>query len=134
MFMACKLIVKDLFSSSACHLLFLGCEFIDANHFRLGLISKVHGSEKFEEYCRHIPERYPVLEAYNALLNFYAKAKQLEKAEATLQIMKDLRLVKTAFPYHTMRCLYYQTGEYKNMNLLSQEMEKKRHNVQYIRF
>nr|TKS11775.1 pentatricopeptide repeat-containing protein [Populus alba] len=62
---------------------------------RLDLISKVHGLEQAEEYYNSIPDHLRGTQVYGALLNCYAHKRHLEKAEATMQKMRELGLVQT---------------------------------------
>ncbi|KAJ7981458.1 Pentatricopeptide repeat-containing protein [Quillaja saponaria] len=57
---------------------------------RVDLISKVHGQELAEGYFYSIPETSRTFQVYGALLNCYAEHKSLDKAEATMQKMKEL--------------------------------------------
>ncbi|XP_031283658.1 pentatricopeptide repeat-containing protein At2g20710, mitochondrial-like [Pistacia vera] len=92
---------------------------------RLDLISKVHGVEQAENYFNHIPKQLR-FSAYSALLNCYANAKSVEKAEATMQEMGDLGLfARTPLIYNSMLNLYYKTGNYEKFDSLIHEMEEK---------
>ncbi|XP_031265403.1 pentatricopeptide repeat-containing protein At2g20710, mitochondrial-like [Pistacia vera] len=93
---------------------------------RLDLISKVHGVEQAENYFNNIPKQLRRFSAYTALLNCYANAKSVEKAEATMQEMGDLGLfARTPLMYNSMLYLYYQTGNYEKLDSLMREMEEK---------
>ncbi|XP_028071697.1 pentatricopeptide repeat-containing protein At2g20710, mitochondrial-like [Camellia sinensis] len=91
---------------------------------RLDLISKVHGLEQAEDYFNHIPNALRVFPVYGALLNCYAHAKSLEKAEATMQKMRELGS-RTPLVYNVMLKLYSQMGKHKKIDSLVQEMEEK---------
>ncbi|KAF5934975.1 hypothetical protein HYC85_026104 [Camellia sinensis] len=91
---------------------------------RLDLISKVHGLEQAEDYFNHIPNALRVFPVYGALLNCYAHAKSLEKAEATMQNMRELGS-RTPLVYNVMLKLYSQMGKRKKIDSLVQEMEEK---------
>ncbi|KAJ0027702.1 hypothetical protein Pint_36293 [Pistacia integerrima] len=82
---------------------------------RLDLISKVHGTEQAENYFHNVPEKLKGLPVYGALLNCYASVKSVEKAEATMQKMRDLVLARTSLQYNVLLNLYYQTANYKNL-------------------
>lgn len=91
---------------------------------RLDLIAKVHGTEQAENYFNNIPSQFRVDEVYGAFLNCYAYAKQVEKAEAVMQQMKDMGLAK-ALAYNALLNLYYRTENHEKMDFLMREMEEK---------
>ncbi|XP_065855233.1 pentatricopeptide repeat-containing protein At2g20710, mitochondrial-like isoform X2 [Euphorbia lathyris] len=91
---------------------------------RLELIGKVHGLEKVEAYFDSISESSRGYQVYGALLNCYAKTKQLEKAEAVMQNLKDMGFVNT-LSYNVMLGLYSRMGRHKKIDVLVQEMEKR---------
>ncbi|XP_050383445.1 pentatricopeptide repeat-containing protein At2g20710, mitochondrial-like [Argentina anserina] len=91
---------------------------------RLDLIAKVHGTEQAENYFYNIPKKLKVLEVYSALLNCYGRAKQLDKAEATMQKMRDLGIAKTSLQYNILLNLYYKTGNKEKFHSLIREMEE----------
>ncbi|XP_057472989.1 pentatricopeptide repeat-containing protein At2g20710, mitochondrial-like isoform X1 [Actinidia eriantha] len=91
---------------------------------RLDLISKVHGLEQAEKYFSNIPIAYRGLRVIGALLNCYAHAKSLEKAEATMQKLRELGFVLTPLPYNVMLKLYADMGKREKLDPLMQEMEK----------
>ncbi|XP_031283144.1 pentatricopeptide repeat-containing protein At2g20710, mitochondrial-like [Pistacia vera] len=93
---------------------------------RLDLISKVHGLERAENYFNNVAKQLRRFAAYSALLNCYANAKSVEKAEATMQEMSDLGLSpRTPSVYNSMLNLYYQTGNYEKLDSLMHEMKEK---------
>ncbi|KAK9921564.1 hypothetical protein M0R45_030069 [Rubus argutus] len=91
---------------------------------RLDLIAKVRGIEQAENYFNNIPKQLKVLPVYSALLNCYAHAKQLEKAEATMQKMRDLGFTRTPLVYNVLLNLYYQTGNREKFDTLMIDMEE----------
>ncbi|KAL3574415.1 hypothetical protein D5086_025028 [Populus alba] len=91
---------------------------------RLDLISKVHGLEQAEEYYNSIPDHLRGTQVYGALLNCYAHKRHLEKAEATMQKMRELGLVQT-LSYNVMLSLYSHMGRYEKLEALVKEMEEK---------
>lgn len=91
---------------------------------RLDLISKVHGLEQAEEYYNSIPDHLRGTQVYGALLNCYAHKRRLEKAEATMQKMRELGLVQT-LSYNVMLSLYSHMGRYEKLEALVKEMEEK---------
>ncbi|KAJ0027700.1 hypothetical protein Pint_36291 [Pistacia integerrima] len=99
---------------------------------RLDLISKVHGTEQAENYFSNVPKQLKGLPVYSALLNCYASVKSVEKAEATMQKMRDLGLARTSMAYNVMLNLYYQTVNYKKLDSLLHEMQEK--GIGYDRF
>lgn len=91
---------------------------------RLDLISKVHCLEQAEEYYNSIPDHLRGTQVYGALLNCYAHKRRLEKAEATMQKMRELGLVQT-LSYNVMLSLYSHLGRYEKLEALVKEMEEK---------
>ncbi|XP_015899696.3 pentatricopeptide repeat-containing protein At2g20710, mitochondrial [Ziziphus jujuba] len=92
---------------------------------RLDLISKVHGIEQVENYFNSVPRQLKSLEVYGALLNCYAHAELVEKAEAVMQQMRDIGLARSTLSYNVLLNLYYKTGCYEKMENLLHEMEEK---------
>ncbi|KAG6722582.1 hypothetical protein I3842_03G168000 [Carya illinoinensis] len=93
---------------------------------RLDLISKVHGLEEAEKYFDSIPDTSRItIHVYGALLNCYAEHKSLDKAEATMQKMRELGFLKTSLSYNVMLKLYSQMGKTEKLDSVMQEMEKK---------
>ncbi|KAJ0041239.1 hypothetical protein Pint_26647 [Pistacia integerrima] len=92
---------------------------------RLDLISKVHGTGQAENYFNNVPEQLKGLSVYSAMLNCYASVKSLEKAEATMQKMRDLGFARTSLAYNVLLNLYYQTANYKKLDSLMHEMQEK---------
>lgn len=90
----------------------------------LDLISKVYGLKQAEEYFNKIPNTSRVWQVYGALLNCYAKAKSLTKAEATMQKMRELGY-SGSLTYNVMMGLYSATEKYEKLDLLMEEMEQK---------
>ncbi|XP_044495744.1 pentatricopeptide repeat-containing protein At2g20710, mitochondrial-like isoform X1 [Mangifera indica] len=92
---------------------------------RLDLIHKVKGIEQAENYFNNIPIQLRGIEVYTSLLNSYVNEKSLEKAEATMQKMRDLRLAKYPLAYNSLLKLYYQNENYEKLDSLMHEMEDK---------
>jgi pentatricopeptide repeat protein len=92
---------------------------------RLDLISKVHGLEEAEKYFDSIPDSLRILQVYGALLNCYAEHKSLDKAEATMQKMRELGFLKTSLSYNVMLNLYSRIGKTEKQDIIIQEMEEK---------
>ncbi|GLT86906.1 hypothetical protein SLE2022_050160 [Rubroshorea leprosula] len=61
---------------------------------------------------------------YSALLHCYAQKECLEKAEATMQNMRELGFVKSPLSYNVMLKLYAQLGRHEKLDSLMQEMEE----------
>ena len=92
---------------------------------RLDLISMVHGQEQAESYFNNIPKVLKTHGAYGALLSSYVREKSVEKAEATMQKMREMGFVTSSFPYNMLINLYSQTENYDKIEPLIQEMERK---------
>ncbi|KAI3444761.1 hypothetical protein Pfo_001426 [Paulownia fortunei] len=91
---------------------------------QLDLISKVHGAEQAEHYFNSLEDSLLVLPVYGALLNCYAGAKSLEKAEAIMEEIRKLNSSSNLY-YNTMLSLYSQMGKHEKLDSLMQEMESK---------
>ncbi|XVE92770.1 hypothetical protein REPUB_Repub01dG0128100 [Reevesia pubescens] len=89
---------------------------------RLDLISKVHGVDEAEKYFDNLPDTMRTFQVYGALLNCYAHYKCLEKAEATMQIMRESGFPINAVSYNVMLNLYRQLGKIDKLDVLLQEM------------
>ncbi|KAL3509386.1 hypothetical protein ACH5RR_028787 [Cinchona calisaya] len=90
----------------------------------LDLISKVRGMEQAEKYLESLPDNLRVFQTYGALLNSYAQAKSLDKAEAIMHKMRQLHYNKTLC-YNVMLNLYSQMGKQEKLESLVQEMDDK---------
>ncbi|KAF5726385.1 hypothetical protein HS088_TW22G00063 [Tripterygium wilfordii] len=89
---------------------------------RLDLISTVHGVELAEKYFDSIPETMRTFQVYGALLSCYARNRSLEKAEATMQRMREFELGKSSLTYNVMLNLYFRLGKHEKLDILMQEM------------
>ncbi|KAG2717305.1 hypothetical protein I3760_03G169200 [Carya illinoinensis] len=93
---------------------------------RLDLISKVHGLEEAEKYFDSIPDTSRItVQVYGTMLNCYAEHKSLDKAEATMQKMRELGFLKSPHSYNVMLTLYSRMGKMEKLDNLEQEMENK---------
>ncbi|GFP80930.1 pentatricopeptide repeat-containing protein at2g20710 mitochondrial [Phtheirospermum japonicum] len=90
----------------------------------LDLISKVHGLKQAEDYFNSLDNSLLVSPVYGALLNCYANAKALEKAEAVMDKIRNLNSCCNLY-YNTMLSLYSRTGNHDRLESLIQEMENK---------
>ncbi|KAK3039584.1 hypothetical protein RJ639_027728 [Escallonia herrerae] len=91
---------------------------------QLDLTSKVHGLAEAENYFYSISNNFRNFQVYGALLNCYADAKSLEKAEAVMQKMRELDHAGT-LSYNVMLKLYSRMGEHEKLEALDQEMVEK---------
>ncbi|KAH7554226.1 hypothetical protein JRO89_XS12G0137700 [Xanthoceras sorbifolium] len=91
---------------------------------RLDLISKVQGIEQAENYFNNIPKRLRTLHTYGALLNCYAYTRNVEKAEATMNKIREFGLAKRPLVYNCLLGLYHRTGNYEKLESLMHEMEE----------
>nr|GLL24112.1 pentatricopeptide repeat-containing protein At2g20710, mitochondrial-like [Ipomoea trifida] len=92
---------------------------------RMNLIFKVHGMEQVEEYFGNVHQRFKHHVLLTALLNCYAQEKSLEKAEATMQKLRDMGWAKTPLPYNIMMNLYYSMGRWEKVDGIMKEMDEK---------
>ncbi|XP_049413244.1 pentatricopeptide repeat-containing protein At2g20710, mitochondrial-like [Solanum stenotomum] len=90
----------------------------------LDLVSKAHGLEAAETYFTSIPDDLRTYQVYGALLNCYADAKVLKKAEDTMQKLKELAYAGTV-AYNVMMTLYAKLGYLEKLQSLMLEMEDK---------
>ncbi|KAK3013366.1 hypothetical protein RJ639_010157 [Escallonia herrerae] len=88
---------------------------------QLDLTSKVQGLAEAEKYFYSISNNFRNFQVYGALLNCYADAKSLEKAEAVMQKMRELDHAGT-LPYNVMLKLYSRMGEHEKLEALDHEM------------
>ncbi|XP_061955630.1 uncharacterized protein LOC133677567 [Populus nigra] len=126
--------IKELrFHKRYAHALEISTWMTDSGYFELAsqdvtvqldLISKVHGIEQAQKLFNNTPQHLKVLKVYSALLNCYAKAKLVEKAESVVQEMKSLGFANTLLVYNVILNFYYQTGNPEKINSLMQEMEQ----------
>ncbi|KAH6789587.1 hypothetical protein C2S51_004593 [Perilla frutescens var. frutescens] len=89
---------------------------------QLDLLLKVHGLEQAEKYFNGLEDSLVDFPVYVALMNCYAEAKYLVKAEATMNCIKKLGCW-TTLPYNIMLRLYSQERKHEKLNALVQEMQ-----------
>ncbi|KAK6919052.1 Pentatricopeptide repeat [Dillenia turbinata] len=92
---------------------------------RLDLISKVRGLEAAENYFNEIPDELRSFQVYGSLLICYANNNSLEKAEALMQKMIKLKLVRSTLPYNVMLNLYHKMGKHDKIDNLVQLMKNR---------
>lgn len=92
---------------------------------RLHLIAKVCGIEQAENFFRNTPKQSRTLEVYGALLGCYAQEKCVDKAEATLQKMRELGFPLSILNYNTVLSLYFRTGNREKADILMHELDMK---------
>lgn len=91
---------------------------------QLGLLYRVYGIEEVERYFNQLDDillDYPV---YLALLRCYAIVKYVEKAEATMERIRNFNS-RSALPYNEMLGLYSLKREYSKIEALTREMHDK---------
>ncbi|XP_039115353.1 pentatricopeptide repeat-containing protein At2g20710, mitochondrial [Dioscorea cayenensis subsp. rotundata] len=91
---------------------------------RLYLISKLQGLEHAENYFNNISVQMKAYQTYGTLLNCYAEEKNVEKAEAIFQKMKELKIL-TSFSFNAMMKLYSNTSRLEKVKSIFREMQKK---------
>ncbi|PHT43303.1 hypothetical protein CQW23_17328 [Capsicum baccatum] len=89
---------------------------------KLDLVSKAHGLKAAETYFTSIPDDLRTFQVYGALLNCYADANILKKAEDTMQKLKELGYAGTV-AYNVMMTLYAKLGYVEKVQSLLLEME-----------
>lgn len=92
---------------------------------RIELIHRVRGLEHAEYYFKNISNNLKTDRIYGALLSGYVREKSVEKAEAIMEIMREMDMAASSFPYNMLINLYSQTGEHDKIDMLMQEMERK---------
>ncbi|CAN4104952.1 unnamed protein product [Withania somnifera] len=90
----------------------------------LDLVSKAHGLEAAETYFASIPDDLRTYHVYGSLLNCYADANVLKKAEDTMQKLKELGYAGTV-AYNVMMTFYAKLGYLEKLQSLMLEMEDK---------
>ncbi|KAK1575316.1 hypothetical protein Q3G72_004451 [Acer saccharum] len=91
---------------------------------RLDLISKVHGIEQAENFFNSISKTLRTLPTYTTLLNCYAYVRNVEKAEATMDKIRELGLANRPSAFNTLLGLYNRTGNFEKLVSLMHEMEE----------
>ncbi|GMH26934.1 hypothetical protein Nepgr_028777 [Nepenthes gracilis] len=91
---------------------------------RLGLIYRVRGLEEAEKYFSNVPRQLKGFDVYIALLGCYSHEKFVEKAEAVMQMLRDMGSTKSPLPYNILMNLYYQLGNWEKLDTLMHEMEE----------
>ncbi|KAL6983731.1 hypothetical protein U1Q18_017110 [Sarracenia purpurea var. burkii] len=89
----------------------------------LDLIAKSRGIAAAEAYFIALPETSKNHLTYGALLNCYCKELMIEKAEALLEKMNELKLGLTSMPYNSLMTLYTKTGLPEKIPAIIQEMK-----------
>uniref|UniRef100_A0A2P2JQH8 Uncharacterized protein MANES_12G084500 n=1 Tax=Rhizophora mucronata TaxID=61149 RepID=A0A2P2JQH8_RHIMU len=92
---------------------------------QLDLILRIHGIEHTEKYFNRIPESLRTFQIYGPLLHSCAGHRGLEKAEATMQKIRDLGFLKGPVSYNIMLKLCSQMRKYEELSSVVQEMEEK---------
>ncbi|KAL8460428.1 hypothetical protein ACS0TY_032096 [Phlomoides rotata] len=92
---------------------------------RLKLILKNFGMEQAESYFYKIPENLRTYQVYLALLNCYAVAKSVDKAESIMQKARDLGYASKPIWYNLMMNLYCQVANKEKLAAMLIEMEEK---------
>lgn len=90
----------------------------------LDLVSKAHGLKAVETYFTSIRDDLRTYQVYGALLNCYADANVLKKAEDTMQKLKELGYAGTV-AYNVMMTFYAKLGYLEKLQSLMLEMEDK---------
>lgn len=91
---------------------------------RLELISKAKGIDEAERYFNNLSQYRKGLAVYRALLNCYASAQCVDKAEVVIQKMRDLGYVKSLTEYNSILNLYCKTRNIEKLDALLNEMEE----------
>lgn len=93
----------------------------------LDLIAKAQGTAAAETYFIDLPEAAKNHLTYGALLNCYCKELMIDKAEALMEKMKELKLSLSSMSYNSLMTLYTKTGQPEKVPGMVQEM--KRNNI-----
>lgn len=96
---------------------------------RLELLTRVNGIDVAEMYFDGLADNLRTYHTYGAMLHSYVRRKDVEKAEAIMQKMKELkmlRMAKYSFPYNNMIFLYHQIGAYDKIDQLVHDMKNQR--------
>ncbi|KAJ4744947.1 Pentatricopeptide repeat-containing family protein [Rhynchospora pubera] len=91
---------------------------------QLDLIGVVHGMSSAEDCFNKLPQEHKTEKAYGALLNCYVRERQVDKALAHMDKMRQLGLAYTPLPYNNIMSLYAAAGEHEKVySVLSQMKE-----------
>lgn len=91
---------------------------------QLDLTSKVRGLEEAVKFFDSLEDGFKGSTVYSALLNCYASADSLEKAEATMEKLRNFNYT-SSLVYNTMLSLYCRMGMQEKVASLMREMESK---------
>ena len=92
---------------------------------RLHLIANVYGIQQAENFFSNTPKQLRTLEVYGALLGCYALGKWVDKAETTLQKMRELGLPLSILNYNNVLSLYFRTGNHEKADILMHDLDIK---------
>ncbi|KAJ3690239.1 hypothetical protein LUZ61_019403 [Rhynchospora tenuis] len=89
----------------------------------LDLIGTVHGMSSAEDHFNNLPQEHKTEKAYGALLNCYVRERQVDKALAHMDKMKQLDLAYTPLPYNNIMNLYAATGQHEKVHSVLAKMK-----------
>ncbi|KAK3227119.1 hypothetical protein Dsin_006981 [Dipteronia sinensis] len=131
---ALQLMIKELrYHKRFAHALEMSVWMTDRRYFRisaadaairLDLIFKVLGIEQAENFFNSISKTLRTLPTYTTLLKCYAYVRNVEKAEATMDKIRELGLAKWPMVYNILLALYHRTGNDEKLVSLMHEMEE----------
>ncbi|CAL1372763.1 unnamed protein product [Linum trigynum] len=90
---------------------------------RLDLIGKVHGFEAAEVYFNNLKDIDKTDKTHGALLNCYARQKQVDKCISHMRKMKELGLATSSLTYNGIMCLYTNIGQHEKVPSVLAEMK-----------
>ncbi|XP_015575612.1 pentatricopeptide repeat-containing protein At4g02820, mitochondrial [Ricinus communis] len=90
----------------------------------LDLVAKVRGLTSAEKFFEDLPDEMRGWQTCTALLHTYVKCKDVVKAEALMEKMRDCSFVKNPLPYNHMISLYIADGEFDKAKRIVEELKK----------
>ncbi|XP_074272207.1 pentatricopeptide repeat-containing protein At4g21705, mitochondrial-like isoform X2 [Silene latifolia] len=91
---------------------------------QLDLIGRVHGFLSAENYFNSLQDADKNNKTYGALLNCYVRQRQVDKALAHFEKMKEMGFASTTLTYNDIMCLYSNIGKYDKVPDVLAEMKK----------
>ena len=103
------------------------CIFSPIEHaVHLDLIGKVCGFQSAESYFDSLKDQEKTDKTYGALLNCYARQRQIDKALLHFQKMKELGFDSSPLTYNDIMCLYTNIGQHEKVPDVLTEMKENR--------
>ncbi|XP_027930637.1 pentatricopeptide repeat-containing protein At4g21705, mitochondrial [Vigna unguiculata] len=101
------------------------CIFSPTEHaVHLDLIGNVQGFSAAESYFDALRDIDKTHQTYGALLNCYARQREIDKALSHFQKMKELGFASSPLTYNVIMCMYAKIGQHEKVPDVLSEMKK----------